>query len=132
MSSVTVCYRLFDWLSLFTMGEDLADKVDDFICAWDKVVGTDIDTLVVLILGEQHSHISCCPVSMLPCRLAGLWRRDIHCVSPGVLHPGAGGQLLHGPAPLHPPVQGELKPRTDPSLPTRGHSQDPGPAAPDL
>ena len=35
------------------MGEDLADKVDDFICAWDKVVGTDIDTLVVLILGEE-------------------------------------------------------------------------------
>lgn len=33
------------------MGEDLADKVDDFICAWDKVVGTDLDTLVVLILG---------------------------------------------------------------------------------
>ena len=40
------------------MGEDLADKVDDFICAWDKVVGTDIDTLVVLILGEDHSNIS--------------------------------------------------------------------------
>ena len=40
------------------MGEDLADKVDDFICAWDKVVGTDIDTLVVLILGEEHSNIS--------------------------------------------------------------------------
>ena len=34
------------------MGEDLADKVDDFICAWDKVVGTDLDTLVVLILGQ--------------------------------------------------------------------------------
>ena len=34
------------------MGEDLADKVDEFICAWDKVVGTDLDTLVVLILGE--------------------------------------------------------------------------------
>ena len=43
------------------MGEDLADKVDDFICAWDKVVGTDIDTLVVLILGEDHSDIlHCC------------------------------------------------------------------------
>ena len=40
------------------MGEDLADKVDDFICAWDKVVGTDIDTLVVLILGEDQSNIS--------------------------------------------------------------------------
>ena len=37
------------------MGEDLADKVDDFICAWDKVVGTDLDTLVVLILGEFHN-----------------------------------------------------------------------------
>ena len=34
------------------MTEDLADKVDDFICAWDKVVGTDLDTLVVLLLGR--------------------------------------------------------------------------------
>ena len=44
--------RLLDWLTSFRMGEDLADKVDEFICAWDKVVGTDLDTLVVLILGE--------------------------------------------------------------------------------
>ena len=34
------------------MGEDLADKVDDFICAWDQVVGTEVDTLVVLLLGS--------------------------------------------------------------------------------
>ena len=52
------------------MGEDLADKVDDFICAWDKVVGTDIDTLVVLILGEQHSK-SCCLVSQTASLQAG-------------------------------------------------------------
>ena len=71
MSSVKVCYRLFDWLSLFNMGEDLADKVDDFICAWDKVVGTDIDTLVVLILGEQHSN-TCCLVSQNAYLQAGL------------------------------------------------------------
>ena len=43
---------LFDWVFSLKMGEDLADKVDDFICAWDKVVGTDLDTLVVLILGK--------------------------------------------------------------------------------
>ena len=43
---------LFDWLSRLKMGEDLADSVDQFICAWDKVVGTEIDTLVVLLLGK--------------------------------------------------------------------------------
>ena len=53
-SCLTPCVpcRLLDWLTSFRMGEDLADKVDEFICAWDKVVGTDLDTLVVLILGE--------------------------------------------------------------------------------
>ena len=33
------------------MGEDIADRVDDLICAWDKVVGTELDTLVMLLLG---------------------------------------------------------------------------------
>ena len=47
---------LFDWLSRLKMGEDLADSVDQFICAWDKVVGTEIDTLVVLLLGNNHSQ----------------------------------------------------------------------------
>lgn len=34
------------------MGEDIADRVDDLICAWDKVVGTDLDTIVLLLLGK--------------------------------------------------------------------------------
>lgn len=34
------------------MGEDLADRLDDLICAWDKVVGTDLDTVVLLLLGN--------------------------------------------------------------------------------
>ena len=55
---VTTVFRLFDWLTNFKMGEDLADKVDDFICAWDKVVGTDIDPLVVLILGKKYHHLA--------------------------------------------------------------------------
>jgi hypothetical protein len=27
-------------------------RLDDLICAWDKVVGTDFETLVLLLLGE--------------------------------------------------------------------------------
>ena len=34
--------------------EDLADKVDDLICAWDKVVGTDLETVVILLLGMRE------------------------------------------------------------------------------
>ena len=37
------------------MGEDLAERVDDLICVWDKVVGTDLDTVVVLLLGAEHN-----------------------------------------------------------------------------
>jgi len=33
------------------MSEDLADRLDDLICAWDKVVGTELDTVVLLLLG---------------------------------------------------------------------------------
>jgi len=43
--------RLFEWLHQLSMGEDLAERVDDLICAWDKVVGTDIETVVLLLLG---------------------------------------------------------------------------------
>ena len=34
------------------MAEDIADRLDDLICAWDKVVGTDLYTLVLLLLGN--------------------------------------------------------------------------------
>ena len=30
----------------------MADGLDDLICAWDKVVGTDVETAVVLLLGK--------------------------------------------------------------------------------
>ena len=40
------------------MGEDLADRLDDLICAWDKVVGTDLDTVVLLLLGTTAPHLS--------------------------------------------------------------------------
>jgi len=43
--------RSLEWLRKLMMGEDLADRLDDLICAWDKVVGTDLDTIVVLLLG---------------------------------------------------------------------------------
>ena len=46
---------LFDWFLRLKMGEDLAESVDQFICAWDSVVGTEIDTLVVLLLGNNRS-----------------------------------------------------------------------------
>jgi hypothetical protein len=46
------------------MGEDLAERVDDLICAWDQVVGTELDTVVMLLLGQkkktpfkQNSHL---------------------------------------------------------------------------
>ena len=35
------------------MGEDLAERVDDLICAWDQVVGTELDTVVMLLLGKK-------------------------------------------------------------------------------
>jgi len=43
--------RSLEWLRKLIMGEDLADRLDDLICAWDKVVGTDLDTIVLLLLG---------------------------------------------------------------------------------
>jgi len=43
--------RFFDWIHKLSMGEDIADRLDDMICAWDKVVGTELDTLVILLLG---------------------------------------------------------------------------------
>ena len=49
---------MFDWFFKLKMGEDLADKVDDFICAWDHVVGTEIDTLVLLLLGNDGRMIN--------------------------------------------------------------------------
>ena len=42
-----------DWLHKLSMGEDLAERVDDLICAWDKVVGTELDTVVMLLLGQK-------------------------------------------------------------------------------
>jgi hypothetical protein len=32
--------------------KDFLYRLDDLICAWDKVVGTDFETLVLLLLGE--------------------------------------------------------------------------------
>ena len=37
--------------------EDLADKVDDLICVWDKVVDSDIETVVILLLGMPNIQI---------------------------------------------------------------------------
>ena len=31
-------FSILDWIYSINMSEDIADKVDDFICAWDKVV----------------------------------------------------------------------------------------------
>ena len=42
-----------DWLHKLSMGEDMAERVDDLICAWDKVVGTELDTVVMLLLGQK-------------------------------------------------------------------------------
>ena len=53
------------------MTEDLADKVDDFICAWDKVVGTDLDTLVVLLLGRVS--LSVLQLKLMVCELKDGW-----------------------------------------------------------
>lgn len=44
--------RPLEWVRKVVMGEDLADRLDDLICAWDKVVGTDLDTVVLLLLGN--------------------------------------------------------------------------------
>jgi len=41
----------FSWIQKLSMGEDLAERVDDLICAWDKVVGTELETVVILLLG---------------------------------------------------------------------------------
>ena len=42
------------------MGEDLAERVDDLICAWDNVVGTELETVVMLLLGrkEKKTHLN--------------------------------------------------------------------------
>ena len=44
---------LIDWIHKLSMGEDLAERVDDLICAWDQVVGTELDTVVMLLLGKK-------------------------------------------------------------------------------
>ena len=33
----------------------MADRLDDLICAWDKVVGTDVETVVVLLGKLLHN-----------------------------------------------------------------------------
>jgi len=43
--------RLLESVREGRMAEDIADKLDDLICAWDKVVGSDFETLVLLLLG---------------------------------------------------------------------------------
>ena len=50
--------RPLEWVRKVVMGEDLADRLDDLICAWDKVVGTDLDTVVLLLLGTTAPHLS--------------------------------------------------------------------------
>ena len=94
------------------MGEDLADKVDDFICAWDKVVGTDIDTLVVLILGENHSNIMlCCHVVILMflgwLGFGGVIFTVSHLVY-STLGPGDSSSM--SPPPSIPPYKGDSSP----------------------
>ena len=48
-----------DWIQKLSMGEDLAERVDDLICAWDNVVGTELETVVMLLLGrkEKKTHL---------------------------------------------------------------------------
>ena len=58
------------------MGEDLAERVDDLICVWDKVVGTDLDTVVVLLLGAEHNVVNTFGFFLL-FRLAWIWRSNI-------------------------------------------------------
>ena len=43
------------------MGEDLAERVDDLICAWDQVVGTELDTVVMLLLGKKPTSFNSFP-----------------------------------------------------------------------
>ena len=47
-----IYFRLLEFLPSLNMVEDIADRLDDLICAWDKVVGTDLDTIVLLLLGK--------------------------------------------------------------------------------
>ena len=44
------------------MDEDLAERVDDLICAWDNVVGTELDTVAMLLLGQKEkNHLNSYP-----------------------------------------------------------------------
>jgi hypothetical protein len=36
------------------MGEDLAERVDVLICAWDNVVETELNTVVMILLGRKE------------------------------------------------------------------------------
>jgi len=47
----SLIYSLFQSVINLKMTEDIADKLDDLICTWDKVMGTDFETLVLLLLG---------------------------------------------------------------------------------
>ena len=54
MFSTHFFISFLDWLHKLSMGEDLAERVDDLICAWDQVVGTELDTVVMLLLGKKN------------------------------------------------------------------------------
>ena len=57
------CFQLIflisflDWIHKLSMGEDLAERVDDLICAWDQVVATELDTVVMLLLGKKNHFV---------------------------------------------------------------------------
>ena len=84
--SFTLIFSKFDWLQTFSMVEDVADWLDDLICAWDKVVGTDVETVVVLLLGRvlHKNKSSQCQNSRLAC----FWWRHLPNLPSYLLHPG--------------------------------------------
>ena len=56
MNNRVLFFRILDYLPTLNMTNDLADRLDDLICAWDKVVGTELETVVLLLLGKMLNN----------------------------------------------------------------------------
>ena len=58
-------------------GEDRAEQVDDLICVMDKVMGSQVDTLLVLLAGS-HLAVDTAAVESLPIRSVHLIWADLN------------------------------------------------------
>ena len=99
------------------MVEDVADGLDDLICAWDKVVGTDVETVVVLLLGKLLNNKNIIP---MPNSIGWLVFGGVIFLISHLIYSTLGTadvEDAYSSPPAHiPPFQGSSSPSSPPSL----------------